>query len=193
MVWPCRSRKRRARVFQRPSAIPALPYGRQTEYDKTVSTATKLTALNSLRRNSPKPPAQTIWWSKPRQRRPKPHPLIAKPLIAVFITVPCCSTPTCRLANHLQPDQKKLQAKGITSVRGRWRTWLSCCRALPIKAVSRRRSRKAFFKLLRRTVDAETSTTRRIYHFADTFAPSEQLGVELAAHFHLLDERCWAR
>ncbi|XNM48338.1 lipoyl protein ligase domain-containing protein [Escherichia coli] len=29
-------------------------------------------------------------------------------------TAPCCSMPTSRLANYLDPDKKKLAAKGIT-------------------------------------------------------------------------------
>jgi lipoate-protein ligase A len=34
-----------------------------------------------------------------------------------------------RLANYLNPDPKKLAAKGISSVRSRWPTSASCCRA----------------------------------------------------------------
>ncbi len=47
-----------------------------------------------------------------------------------------------RLANYLNPDQKKLQAKAaLPRCADGWRTWLSCCRALPISKFARR-SRK---------------------------------------------------
>ncbi len=30
-----------------------------------------------------------------------------------FITAPCCSTPICRLANYLNPDQKSCRLKAL--------------------------------------------------------------------------------
>lgn len=63
------------------------------EYDKTVSTAIVLAALNSLGVTA-EASGRNDLRSKPTAATAKsPAPPIVKPWTAVFITAPCCSTP----------------------------------------------------------------------------------------------------
>ena len=77
-----------------------------------------------------------------------------------------------RLANYLNPDQKKLQAKGITSVRGRVANLVELLPGITHQQVCEA-IQEAFFSHYGERVDAEVispDNTPDLPNFAETFA-----------------------
>ncbi len=143
------------------------------EYDKTISTAIVLNALNSLgivaeasRRNDliVKTAEGDRKVSGSAYRETKDRGFHHGTLLL--------NADLSRLANYLNPDKKKLQAKGITSVRGRVAnlvdllpgiTHVQICDAVT----------EAFFAYYGERVDAEIISpdkTPDLPNFAETFA-----------------------
>ncbi|MCS5880251.1 hypothetical protein LNP17_04580 [Klebsiella variicola subsp. variicola] len=86
-----------------------------------------------------------------------------------------------RLANYLNPDQKKLQAKGITSVRGRVANLVELLPGITHQHICEA-IQEAFFNHYGERVDAEVispDNTPDLPNFAGDLRPPEQLGVEL--------------
>ncbi|UNB80401.1 lipoate--protein ligase LplA [Klebsiella pneumoniae] len=166
------------------------------EYDKTVSTAIVLTALNSLgvtaetsRRNDLVVKADS---GDPQRLRLR---LSLAPWTAVFIHgTLLLNADLSRLANYLNPDQKKLQAKGITSVRGRVANLVELLPGITHQQVCEA-IQEAFFSHYGERVDAEVispDNTPDLPNFAETFARQsswEWNFGQAPAFSHLLDER----
>jgi len=99
-----------------------------------------------------------------------------------------------RLANYLNPDQKKLQAKGITSVRGRVANLVDLLPGVTHEQICDA-IREAFFAHYGERVDAEVISpdkTPDLPNFAETFARQsswEWNFGQAPAFSHLLDER----
>ncbi|MDU2544182.1 MAG: lipoate--protein ligase LplA [Klebsiella sp.] len=99
-----------------------------------------------------------------------------------------------RLANYLNPDQKKLQAKGITSVRGRVANLVELLPGITHQQVCEA-IQEAFFSHYGERVDAEVispDNTPDLPNFAETFARQsswEWNFGQAPAFSHLLDER----
>lgn len=109
------------------------------EYDKTVSTAIVLAALNSLGVTAEASGRNDLVVKTDSGDRKVSGSAYRETMDRGFHHgTLLLNADLSRLANYLNPDQKKLQAKGITSVRGRVANWLSCCRALPISKFARR-------------------------------------------------------
>ena len=99
-----------------------------------------------------------------------------------------------RLANYLNPDKKKLQAKGITSVRGRVANLVELLPGVTHEQICEA-VREAFFAHYGERVEAEVISpdkTPDLPNFAETFARQsswEWNFGQAPAFSHLLDER----
>ncbi|MDU2191770.1 MAG: lipoate--protein ligase LplA, partial [Klebsiella pneumoniae] len=99
-----------------------------------------------------------------------------------------------RLANYLNPDQKKLKAKGITSVRGRVANLVELLPGITHQHICEA-IQEAFFSHYGERVDAEVispDNTPDLPNFAETFARQsswEWNFGQAPAFSHLLDER----
>ncbi|WP_044868350.1 lipoate--protein ligase LplA, partial [Enterobacter ludwigii] len=99
-----------------------------------------------------------------------------------------------RLANYLNPDKKKLQAKGITSVRGRVANLTELLPGITHEQICDA-IREAFFAHYGERVEAEVispDNTPDLPNFAETFARQsswEWNFGQAPAFSHLLDER----
>jgi len=99
-----------------------------------------------------------------------------------------------RLANYLNPDKKKLQAKGITSVRGRVANLVELLPGITHEQICDA-IREAFFEHYGERVEAEVISpdkTPDLPNFAETFARQsswEWNFGQAPAFSHLLDER----
>ncbi|WP_044859960.1 lipoate--protein ligase LplA, partial [Enterobacter ludwigii] len=99
-----------------------------------------------------------------------------------------------RLANYLNPDKKKLQAKGITSVRGRVANLIELLPGITHEQICDA-IREAFFDHYGERVEAEVispDNTPDLPNFAETFARQsswEWNFGQAPAFSHLLDER----
>ncbi|WP_044859958.1 lipoate--protein ligase LplA, partial [Enterobacter ludwigii] len=99
-----------------------------------------------------------------------------------------------RLANYLNPDKKKLQAKGITSVRGRVANLIELLPGITHEQICDA-IREAFFAHYGEQVEAEVispDNTPDLPNFAETFARQsswEWNFGQAPAFSHLLDER----
>lgn len=99
-----------------------------------------------------------------------------------------------RLANYLNPDKKKLQAKGITSVRGRVANLIELLPGITHEQICDA-IREAFFDHYGERIEAEVispDNTPDLPNFAETFARQsswEWNFGQAPAFSHLLDER----
>ena len=99
-----------------------------------------------------------------------------------------------RLANYLNPDKKKLQAKGITSVRGRVANLVELLPGITHQQICEA-IQEAFFSHYCERVEAEVispDNTPDLPNFAETFARQsswEWNFGQAPAFSHLLDER----
>ncbi|VTN13835.1 Lipoate-protein ligase A [Raoultella terrigena] len=118
-----------------------------------------------------------------------------KPWIAVFTNgTLLLNADLSRLANYLNPDQKKLQAKGITSVRGRVANLVELLPGITHRQVCAA-SKRLFSNTTASGVEAEVISpdkTPDLPNFAETFARQsswEWNFGQAPAFSHLLDER----
>ena len=165
------------------------------EYDKTISTAIVLEALNSLGitaeasgRNDliVKTEEGDRKVSGSAYRETKDRGFHHGTLLL--------KADLSRLANYLNPDQKKLQAKGITSVRGRVANLLELLPEVTHEQICDAVT-EAFFRHYGERVEAEVISPDKapdLPNFAETFARQsswEWNFGQAPAFSHLLDER----
>lgn len=135
------------------------------EYDKTVSTAIVLTALNSLGVTAEASGRNDLVVKTDSGDRKVSGSAYRETMDRGFHHgTLLLNADLSRLANYLNPDQKKLQAKGITSVRGRVANLVELLPGITHQQVCEA-IQEAFFSHYGERVDAEviSRTTRRIY------------------------------
>lgn len=165
------------------------------EYDKTISTAIVLAALKALGVSAEASGRNDLVVSTPEGDRKISGSAYRETLDRGFHHgTLLLNADLSRLANYLNPDKKKLQAKGIASVRGRVAnltellpgiTHAQICEAVTA----------AFFTHYGERVDAEVISPDRapdLPNFADTFARQSSWAWNFGqapAFTHQLDER----
>ncbi len=165
------------------------------EYDKTVSTAIVLAALNSLGVTAEASGRNDLVVKTDSGDRKVSGSAYRETMDRGFHHgTLLLNADLSRLANYLNPDQKKLQAKGITSVRGRVANLVELLPGITHQQVCEA-IQEAFFSHYGERVDAEVispDNTPDLPNLADTFArPSswEWHFSQAPAFSHLLDER----
>ena len=165
------------------------------EYDKTVSTAIVLTALNSLGVTAEASGRNDLVVKTDSGDRKVSGSAYREAMDRGFHHgTLLLNADLSRLANYLNPDQKKLQAKGITSVRGRVANLVELLPGITHQQVCEA-IQEAFFSHYGERVDAEVispDNTPDLPNFAETFARQsswEWNFGQAPAFSHLLDER----
>ncbi|CAM8360607.1 lipoate-protein ligase A [Klebsiella quasipneumoniae] len=165
------------------------------EYDKTVSTAIVLAALNSLGVTADASGRNDLVVKTDSGDRKVSGSAYRETMDRGFHHgTLLLNADLSRLANYLNPDQKKLQAKGITSVRGRVANLVELLPGITHQQVCEA-IQEAFFSHYGERVDAEVispDNTPDLPNFADTFARQsswEWNFGQAPAFSHLLDER----
>ena len=155
------------------------------EYDKTVSTAIVLTALNSLGVTAEASGRNDLVVKTDSGDRKVSGSAYRETMDRGFHHgTLLLNADLSRLANYLNPDQKKLQAKGITSVRGRVANLVELLPGITHQQVCEA-IQEAFFSHYGERVDAEVispDNTPDLPNFAENFG-------QAPAFSHLLDER----
>lgn len=114
------------------------------EYDKTVSTAIVLAALNSLGVTADASGRNDLVVKTDSGDRKVSGSAYRETMDRGFHHgTLLLNADLSRLANYLNPDQKSCRLKALPRCAGGWRTWLSCCRALPISKFARRSRRRS--------------------------------------------------
>ncbi|MDU7155751.1 MAG: lipoate--protein ligase LplA [Enterobacter sp.] len=150
------------------------------EYDKTISTSIVLNALNSL--------------GVTAEASGRNDLVVKTPDRGFHHGTLLLNADLSRLANYLNPDKKKLQAKGITSVRGRVANLVELLPGITHEQICDA-IREAFFEHYGERVEAEAISpdkTPDLPNFAETFARQsswEWNFGQAPAFSHLLDER----
>ena len=154
------------------------------EYDKTVSTAIVLAALNSLGVTAEASGRNDLVVKTDSGDRKVSGSAYRETMDRGFHHgTLLLNADLSRLANYLNPDQKKLQAKGITSVRGRVANLVELLPGITHQQVCEA-IQEAFFSHYGERVDAEVispDNTPDLPNFAETG--------QAPAFSHLLDER----
>ncbi len=148
------------------------------EYDKTVSTAIVLTALNSLGVTAEASGRNDLVVKTDSGDRKVSGSAYRETMDRGFHHgTLLLNADLSRLANYLNPDQKKLQAKGITSVRGRVANLVELLPGITHQQVCEA-IQEAFFSHYGERVDAEviSRTTRRIYQILLRHSPVRAAG-----------------
>ncbi|ODN12614.1 lipoate--protein ligase LplA [Klebsiella pneumoniae] len=165
------------------------------EYDKPVSTAIVLTALNSLGVTAEASGRNDLVVKTDSGDRKVSGSAYRETMDRGFHHgTLLLNADLSRLANYLNPDQKKLQAKGITSVRGRVANLVELLPGITHQQVCEA-IQEAFFSHYGERVDAEVispDNTPDLPNFAETFARQsswEWNFGQAPAFSHLLDER----
>lgn len=114
------------------------------EYDKTVSTAIVLAALNSLGVTAEASGRNDLVVKTDSGDRKVSGSAYRETIDRGFHHgTLLLNADLSRLANYLNPDQKSYRPKALPRCAVAWRTWLSCCRALPISTFARRFRRRS--------------------------------------------------
>lgn len=165
------------------------------EYDKTVSTAIVLAALNSLGVTAEASGRNDLVVKTDSGDRKVSGSAYRETIDRGFHHgTLLLNADLSRLANYLNPDQKKLQAKGITSVRGRVANLVELLPGITHQHICEA-IQEAFFNHYGERVDAEVispDNTPDLPNFAETFARQsswEWNFGQAPAFSHLLDER----
>ncbi len=165
------------------------------EYDKTVSTAIVLAALNSLGVTAEASGRNDLVVKTDSGDRKVSGSAYRETIDRGFHHgTLLLNADLSRLANYLNPDQKKLQAKGITSVRGRVANLVELLPGITHQHICEA-IQEAFFSHYGERVDAEVispDNTPDLPNFAETFARQsswESNFGQAPAFSHLLDER----
>ena len=165
------------------------------EYDKTVSTAIVLAALNSLGVTAEASGRNDLVVKTDSGDRKVSGSAYRETIDRGFHHgTLLLNADLSRLANYLNPDQKKLQAKGITSVRGRVANLVELLPGITHQHICEA-IQEAFFSHYGERVDAEVispDNTPDLPNFAETFARQsswEWNFGQAPAFSHLLDER----
>lgn len=165
------------------------------EYDKTVSTAIVLAALNSLGVTAEASGRNDLVVKTDSGDRKVSGSAYRETIDRGFHHgTLLLNADLSRLANYLNPDQKKLQAKGITSVRGRVANLVELLPGITHQHICEA-IQEAFFSHYGERVDAEVispDNTSDLPNFAETFARQsswEWNFGQAPAFSHLLDER----
>lgn len=120
------------------------------EYDKTVSTAIVLAALNSLGVTAEASGRNDLVVKTDSGDRKVSGSAYRETMDRGFHHgTLLLNADLSRLANYLNPDQKSCRLKALPRCADGWRTRLSCCRALPISKFARRS--RSILQPLRRT------------------------------------------
>lgn len=165
------------------------------EYDKTVSTAIVLAALNSLGVTAEASGRNDLVVKTDSGDRKVSGSAYRETIDRGFHHgTLLLNADLSRLANYLNPDQKKLKAKGITSVRGRVANLVELLPGITHQHICEA-IQEAFFSHYGERVDAEVispDNTPDLPNFAETFARQsswEWNFGQAPAFSHLLDER----
>ncbi len=165
------------------------------EYDKTISTAIVLNALTSLGVTAEASGRNDLVVKTPDGDRKVSGSAYRETLDRGFHHgTLLLNADLSRLANYLNPDKKKLQAKGITSVRGRVANLTELLPGITHEQICDA-IREAFFDHYGERVEAEVispDNTPDLPNFAETFARQsswEWNFGQAPAFSHLLDER----
>lgn len=165
------------------------------EYDKSVSTAIVVSALNSLGISATASGRNDLEVLTPDGARKVSGSAYKETLDRGFHHgTLLLNADLSRLANYLNPDPKKLQAKGITSVRGRVTNLSVLQPDLTYEAIFAA-VREAFFNYYGERVEAEHISPHALPDlpgFTETFARQsswEWNFGQAPAFSHLLDER----
>ncbi len=164
------------------------------EYDKTVSTAIVLTALNSLGVTAEASGRNDLVVKTDSGDRKVSGSAYRETMDRGFHHgTLLLNADLSRLANYLNPDQKKLQAKGITSVRGRVANTVELLPGITHQQVCE--AIRSILQPLRRTGGRRgdlPDNTPDLPNFAETFARQSSWEWNFGrapAFSHLLDER----
>ena len=165
------------------------------EYDKTISTSIVLNALNSLGVTAEASGRNDLVVKTPDGDRKVSGSAYRETMDRGFHHgTLLLNADLSRLANYLNPDKKKLQAKGITSVRGRVANLVELLPGITHEQICDA-IREAFFEHYGERVEAEAISpdkTPDLPNFAETFARQsswEWNFGQAPAFSHLLDER----
>ena len=165
------------------------------EYDKSISTAIVLNALNALGVTAEASGRNDLVVKTAEGDRKVSGSAYRETLDRGFHHgTLLLNADLSRLANYLNPDKKKLQAKGITSVRGRVANLVELLPGITHEQICDA-VREAFFAHYGERVDAEVISpdkTPDLPNFAETFARQsswEWNFGQAPAFSHLLDER----
>ena len=144
------------------------------EYDKTISTSIVLNALNSLGVTAEASGRNDLVVKTPEGDRKVSGSAYRETMDRGFHHgTLLLDADLSRLANYLNPDKKKLQAKGITSVRGRVTNLVELLPNITHEKICHA-LREAFFTYYGERVEAEIISphhTPDLPNFAETFAP----------------------
>jgi len=165
------------------------------EYDKSVSTAIVVNALNSLGIKAGASGRNDLEVETPDGARKVSGSAYKETMDRGFHHgTLLLNADLSRLANYLNPDKKKLQAKGITSVRGRVANLSDLLPGLTHEQISDA-VREAFFDYYGERVEAEHISPDALPDlpgFADTFARQSSWDWNFGqapAFSHMLDQR----
>lgn len=165
------------------------------EYDKSVSTAIVVNALNSLGINATASGRNDLEVATPEGARKVSGSAYKETMDRGFHHgTLLLNADLSRLANYLNPDEKKLQAKGITSVRGRVTNLSDILPGLTHEQICDA-VRESFFDYYVERVEAEHISPDALPDlpgFAETFARQsswEWNFGQAPAFSHLLDQR----
>ena len=165
------------------------------EYDKSVSTAIVVNALNSLGINATASGRNDLEVATPEGARKVSGSAYKETMDRGFHHgTLLLNADLSRLANYLNPDEKKLQAKGITSVRGRVANLSDILPGLTHEQICDA-MRESFFDYYGERVEAEHISPDALPDlpgFAETFARQsswEWNFGQAPAFSHLLDQR----
>lgn len=165
------------------------------EYDKTISTAIVLEALNSLGVTAEASGRNDLIVKTEEGERKVSGSAYRETKDRGFHHgTLLLNADLSRLANYLNPDKKKLQAKGITSVRGRVANLVELLPDVTHEQICTAVT-EAFFRHYGERVDAEIISPDKapdLPNFAETFARQsswEWNFGQAPAFSHLLDER----
>ncbi|WP_297206009.1 lipoate--protein ligase LplA [uncultured Pluralibacter sp.] len=165
------------------------------EYDKTISTAIVLAALKTLGVSAEASGRNDLVVSTPEgDRKISGSAYRETPDRGFHHGTLLLNADLSRLANYLNPDQKKLQAKGIASVRGRVANLTELLPGITHAQICEAVT-DAFFTHYGERVDAEVISPDRapdLPNFADTFARQSSWAWNFGqapAFTHQLDER----
>ena len=165
------------------------------EYDKTISTAIVLAALKALGISAEASGRNDLVVSTPEgDRKISGSAYRETPDRGFHHGTLLLNADLSRLANYLNPDKKKLQAKGIASVRGRVANLTELLPGITHAQICEAVT-DAFFAHYGERVDAEVISPDRapdLPNFADTFARQSSWAWNFGqapAFTHQLDER----
>ncbi len=165
------------------------------EYDKSISTSIVLNALNALGVTAEASGRNDLVVKTPEGDRKVSGSAYRETMDRGFHHgTLLLNADLSRLANYLNPDKKKLQAKGITSVRGRVANLVELLPGITHEQICDA-IREAFFAHYGERVEAEVISpdkTPDLPNFAETFARQsswEWNFGQAPAFSHLLDER----